>query len=650
MGRQVLLVGGVEGRVRRSLAPQVEKLGLEVRDIWSWDKRCTDHLPIWCQGVIVFKDMIGHNICEQIKGLAADRKIPCAIVPHQLSHAMPVLESCGMFRTVIAPLSRTEIMDEMIKMLVARGNQAVSQDNIVAGLSGPHALPKADLDALFGEAMERVSAARKAAEAVDLKSYLEPLVKADAAITMDEAIEHLRQSLGDDLTQLCGSDRVQAVLDDLRGTEKRVEENLDIVAIPSERAQEVYASIRNKSIRIVPEVRRIFSLLSETEIRDLRVWIFRIDVVLFKPSQVAKDIQFQVPACILDLKGKPSEFSMVMYLVLGDEMPYVLPTSISKAYHGLFGRELPTHYLQFGAEALGLQTMSCSDRRRDSKERIEAAEQRLKDELAGKLSVMKPASRVQDVVQDVTSQVQDVTEASKENGLPAVAWTETVGAAPVLTPSPVTVEEVLGLIQDFETRVGAQIKEVKDEAATLVGSVAATVMAVSSSVEDARSVSESKMKALTENLLLQMVTVSESTRVLSGIVKNLQDRGEQRESALSGLAASVRTISQAVNAVNDVVTGCEGEIEQLRTSVAGSETEAKSARDCGKSALVLAGDLAERVHKLEERPAASVPVPTSSTRGVSNLAAILAAAAAVNYEVEVSGDEEMKFRLVPKRG
>jgi len=105
----VLVVGGTE-KLLGAFLGRLEEFGITPRWHWEWFKKTTTlPFPAHAEGVVLIKNMVGHNISDRAKKEADRRNIGVATVVSKFSLAFPILEQKGW---VEAPIDETTITGE----------------------------------------------------------------------------------------------------------------------------------------------------------------------------------------------------------------------------------------------------------------------------------------------------------------------------------------------------------------------------------------------------------------------------------------------------------------------------------------------------------------------------------------------------------
>lgn len=164
---EVLAVGGEPRFVKEVLGPRYSAHGITIRWHWEWGlSRPGDRLPAGCQGVVVFRDMVGHNLSDAAIGLAAAADVPCAAVPRKMAMALPILQSVGLTATqkkVEEPEEAVilDVLQNLVSDEIRLRNRQPSKDEARELLSrvlghSPDPFP----DALFAKAKALVAATK----------------------------------------------------------------------------------------------------------------------------------------------------------------------------------------------------------------------------------------------------------------------------------------------------------------------------------------------------------------------------------------------------------------------------------------------------------------------------------------------------------
>lgn len=95
----VLIVGGYPSLLQGAYGKKLAEIGVNIR--WHEPRGAVlDCIPEACEGVIILKDLVNHQLAGLAIGHAKAKGVPFAQVTRKFSHAFPVLRDSGFLRSV----------------------------------------------------------------------------------------------------------------------------------------------------------------------------------------------------------------------------------------------------------------------------------------------------------------------------------------------------------------------------------------------------------------------------------------------------------------------------------------------------------------------------------------------------------------------
>jgi hypothetical protein len=93
---RVLAIGGTSDFVHRNLQEKFGEHGLVFAHHWDFElSKCPDDAPENIDGILVFRDMVGHFMSDKSKEIARKRNLPLVMVGRKIAQALPLLRLHG---------------------------------------------------------------------------------------------------------------------------------------------------------------------------------------------------------------------------------------------------------------------------------------------------------------------------------------------------------------------------------------------------------------------------------------------------------------------------------------------------------------------------------------------------------------------------
>lgn len=126
----VLIVGGYPSLLQGAYGKKLAEIGVNIR--WHEPRGAVlDCIPEACEGVIILKDLVNHQLAGLAIGHAKAKGVPFAQVTRKFSHAFPILRDSGFLNSVkvtrasttAVAVSPTPVLDETVLVEIAPANE-----------------------------------------------------------------------------------------------------------------------------------------------------------------------------------------------------------------------------------------------------------------------------------------------------------------------------------------------------------------------------------------------------------------------------------------------------------------------------------------------------------------------------------------------
>lgn len=138
----VLIVGGYPSLLQGAYGKKLAEIGVNIR--WHEPRGAVlDCIPEACEGVIILKDLVNHQLAGLAIGHAKTKGIPFAQVTRKFSHAFPILRDSGFLRSVkithasanAVVAAPTPVIDETVLVDLAPANEEPKMPTVTDDLN-----------------------------------------------------------------------------------------------------------------------------------------------------------------------------------------------------------------------------------------------------------------------------------------------------------------------------------------------------------------------------------------------------------------------------------------------------------------------------------------------------------------------------------